>query len=56
MGTDTAEDVRHRGLELEARVLSQAERYFPNDQLVVVVDRVVFRRGINSLLDENDAD
>lgn len=51
VGKDTAEDVRRKGLELEAEVLSRAVGLFLNDQLVVADDRVVFRPGLSTLLD-----
>ena len=51
VGKDTAEDVRRKGLELEAEVLSRALRLFLNDQLLVADDRVVFRPGLSTLLD-----
>jgi formyltetrahydrofolate deformylase len=51
VGKDTAEDVRRKGLELEAQVLSRAVQLFLNDQLVVAEGRVVFRPGLSTLLD-----
>ena len=51
VGQDSAEDVRAKGIELEAAVLSRAAQYFLNEQLVVVEDRVVFKPGLSSLLD-----
>ncbi|QNN22664.1 formyltetrahydrofolate deformylase [Planctomycetales bacterium ZRK34] len=55
VGADTPEDVRDKGLELEANVLSKAVQFFCNEQLVVVEDRVVFKPGLSTLLDEHDA-
>ena len=51
VGKDTSEDVRRKGLELEAEVLSRAVQLYLNDQLVVAQDRVVFRPGLSTLLD-----
>lgn len=51
VGKDTSGDVRRKGLELEAAVLSRAVQLYLNDQLVVMDDRVVFRPGLSSLLD-----
>ncbi len=51
VGQDSAQDVRTKGIELEAAVLSKAAQYFLNEQLVVVDDRVVFKPGLSSLLD-----
>jgi len=51
VGKDTAEDVRKKGLELEAQVLSRAVQLYLNDQLVVAGDSVVFRPGLSTLLD-----
>ncbi len=50
VGKDTLEDVKRKGLELEAEVLSKAVQYFLSDQLVVLQDRVVFKPGLSSLL------
>jgi formyltetrahydrofolate deformylase len=46
VGEDTLEQVRARGQELEAKVLSQAVQLFLNDQLVVKDKKVIFRPGI----------
>jgi formyltetrahydrofolate deformylase len=50
VGKDTLEDVKRKGLELEAEVLSKSVRYFLNDQLVVVDGRVVFKAGLSNLV------
>lgn len=57
VGKDTAEDVKRKGLALEAQVLSQATQMFLDEKLVVVDDKVVFRPGLSSFLDhaENGA-
>lgn len=48
VGTDTAEDVRERGLALEADILAKAVRFFLDEELVVVNGKVVFKPGISS--------
>ncbi len=52
VGNDTVEQVREKGLELEAEVLSRAVQFYLNDQLVVSDERVVFRPGLSTLLDQ----
>lgn len=47
VGVDTAQDVRRRGLALEAQTLAKAVQYFLNEELVVVDDKVVFKPGIS---------
>ena len=47
VGEDTLDDVKARGKELEAKVLSQAVQLFLNDQLVVKDKKVIFRPGIS---------
>jgi formyltetrahydrofolate deformylase len=54
VGVDTSEDVRDKGLELEADVLSKAVQFYCNEQLVVVDGRVVFKPGLSTLLDHHD--
>lgn len=57
VGKDTPQDVRAKGIELEASVLSKAVQYFLNDQLVVVDDdRVVFKPGLTNLLENSSGD
>jgi formyltetrahydrofolate deformylase len=48
VGQDTAEDVRQRGLTLEAEILTKAVRYFLDEELVVVDGKVVFKPGVSS--------
>lgn len=48
VGVDTAEDVRERGLSLEAETLSRAVRFFLDEELVVVGGKVVFKPGVSS--------
>ncbi len=45
VGEDTLDDIKARGKELEAKVLSQAVQLFLNDQLVVKDKKVIFRPG-----------
>ncbi len=45
VGEDTLDDVKARGQELEAKVLSQAVQLYLNDQLVVKEKKVIFRPG-----------
>ncbi len=45
VGEDTLDDVKARGQELEASVLSQAVQLYLNDQLVVTDKKVIFRPG-----------
>lgn len=48
VGVDTADDVRQRGLALEAATLTKAVQYFLNEELIVVDGKVVFKPGISS--------
>lgn len=48
VGQDTAEDVRDRGLALEAETLAKAVKFFLDEELVVVNGKVVFKPGIRS--------
>ena len=45
VGEDTLEEVKERGKQLEATVLSRALQLFLNDQLVVKDKKVMFRPG-----------
>ena len=45
VGEDTLDDVKARGKELEASVLSQAVQLYLNEQLVVKEKKVMFRPG-----------
>ncbi len=47
VGEDTLDDVKARGQELEAKVLSQAVQLYLNDQLVVKDKKVIFRPGVS---------
>jgi formyltetrahydrofolate deformylase len=48
VGVDTAEEVRERGLSLEADILAKAVKFFLDEELVVVEGKVVFKPGISS--------
>jgi formyltetrahydrofolate deformylase len=48
VGVDTAEDVKERGLALEAQTLTQAVRFFLDEELVVLNGKVVFKPGVSS--------
>lgn len=48
VGVDTAEDVKQRGLALEAETLNRAVKYFLDEEIVVVDNQVVFKPGISS--------
>lgn len=50
VGTDTLDDVKEKGLELEAKVLGEAVRLFLNEELVVVDGKVIFKPGISRFL------
>jgi formyltetrahydrofolate deformylase len=50
VGSDTLEDVKQKGLELEARVLSKAVQLFLDEELVVVEGKVIFKPGISRFL------
>ena len=53
VGKDTAADVKHKGQQLEGRILSEAVQMFLDEKLVVVDEKVVFRPGLSTFLDHN---
>jgi formyltetrahydrofolate deformylase len=53
VGIDTLDDVKLKGLELEARVLSKAVQLFLDEELVVVEGKVIFKPGISRFLKES---
>jgi len=55
VGSDTPEDVREKGLTLEAEVLSRAVKLFLDEELVVVDGKVIFKPGISRFLQSNSA-
>jgi formyltetrahydrofolate deformylase len=50
VGTDALEDVKEKGLTLEADVLSRAVKLFLDEELVVVEGKVIFKPGISRFL------
>ena len=50
VGTDTLEDVKEKGLSLEAQTLSKAVQLFLDEELVVVEGKVIFKPGISRFL------
>src|SRR4051794_31441195 len=50
VGSDTLDDVKEKGLELEATVLSKAVQLFLDEELVVVEGKVIFKPGISRFL------
>ena len=50
VGSDSLEDVKRKGLELEANVLSKAIQLFLDEELVVVDGKVIFKPGISRFL------
>jgi formyltetrahydrofolate deformylase len=51
VGSDTVEDVKANGLDLEARVLAKAVQLFLDEELVVVDGKVIFKPGISRFLE-----
>jgi formyltetrahydrofolate deformylase len=50
VGSDSLEDVREKGLSLEADVLSRAVKLYLDEELVVVDGKVIFKPGISRFL------
>ncbi len=50
VGSDSLEEVKRKGLELEARVLSKAVQLFLDEELVVVDGKVIFKPGLSRFL------
>jgi formyltetrahydrofolate deformylase len=50
VGTDTLDDVKRKGLELESEVLSKAVQLFLDEELVVVDGKVIFKPGISRFM------
>lgn len=50
VGSDSLDDVRNKGVELEAKTLSRAVRLFLDEELVVVDGKVIFKPGISRFL------
>lgn len=47
VGADSLEDVKQKGLSLEAQVLSRAVKLYLDEELVVVDGKVIFKPGIS---------
>lgn len=56
VGTDSLEDVKAKGLDLEAHVLSRAVQLFLDEELVVVEGKVIFKPGISRFFEGRGAD
>jgi len=50
VGADTLDDVKEKGLTLEAEVLSRAVKLYLDEELVVVDGKVIFKPGISRFL------
>jgi formyltetrahydrofolate deformylase len=50
VGVDTLDDVKEKGLLLEAQTLSKAVQLFLDEELVVVEGKVIFKPGISRFL------
>jgi formyltetrahydrofolate deformylase len=50
VGSDTLEDVKEKGLSLEAEVLSRSAKLFLDEELVVVDGKVIFKPGISRFM------
>ena len=53
VGADTLDDVKQKGLELEAATLSKSVQLFLDEELVVVEGKVIFKPGISRFLKES---
>jgi formyltetrahydrofolate deformylase len=51
VGSDTVDDVKRKGLELESVVLAKAVQLFLDEELVVVDGKVIFKPGISRFLE-----
>jgi len=52
VGQDTLDDVKLKGLQLEANVLSKSLQLYLNEELVVVEGKVIFKPGISRFFQE----
>jgi len=55
VGHDTLDDVKEKGLSLEANVLSKALQLYLNEELVVVDGKVIFKPGISRFFHEKNS-
>jgi formyltetrahydrofolate deformylase len=53
VGQDTLDDVKEKGLTLEANVLSKSVQLYLDEELVVVEGKVIFKPGISRFLTKN---
>jgi formyltetrahydrofolate deformylase len=53
VGVDSLEDVKQKGLELEAATLSKAVQLFLDEELIVVEGKVIFKPGLSRFLKES---
>ena len=53
VGVDTLEDVKQKGLDLEAATLSKSVQLFLDEELVVVEGKVIFKPGLSRFLKES---
>jgi formyltetrahydrofolate deformylase len=52
VGADTLDDVKQKGLDLEASTLSKSVQLFLDEELVVVEGKVIFKPGLSRFLKE----
>ena len=50
VGSDTVDDVKAKGIDLEAKTLSRAVKLFLDEELVVVEGKVIFKPGISRFM------
>jgi formyltetrahydrofolate deformylase len=50
VGADSVDDVKAKGIDLEAKTLSRAVKLFLDEELVVVEGKVIFKPGISRFL------
>jgi formyltetrahydrofolate deformylase len=50
VGADTVDDVKAKGVDLEARTLARAVKLFLDEELVVVEGKVIFKPGISRFM------
>jgi formyltetrahydrofolate deformylase len=55
VGSDSLDDVKKKGLELEGAVLSKAVELFLNEELLVVDGKVIFKPGLSRFLRVNQS-
>jgi len=50
VGSDTVDDVKAKGIDLEAKTLARAVKLFLDEELVVVEGKVIFKPGISRFM------